>query len=90
MARTSLYLVRHGEQDLSAGQISDSGLSDVGRDQADRIGRRLRGGPFSQIHQSPLRRAVQTASIISGYLPEVPRHSCDLVRRPHPSSVAGA
>ena len=42
MACTQLYLVRHGEQDQASGHTADGGLSQVGREQADRLGRRLR------------------------------------------------
>jgi serine/threonine-protein phosphatase PGAM5 len=85
MARTQLYLVRHGEQDPQAG---DGGLSQLGREQADRLGLRLRTVPFSAIHHSPLARAAQTADIIGGHLPQVPRHACDFVadRTPVPSA----
>jgi len=87
MARTQLYLVRHGEQDQASGH-PDGGLSQLGRDQADRLGRRLRPVPFSAIHYSPSARAVQTAGIIAGHLPQVPRHACELIadRTPVPST----
>ncbi|GAB3803056.1 histidine phosphatase family protein [Micromonospora zhanjiangensis] len=87
MARTRLYLVRHGEQDPAAGHAPDGGLSPLGRDQADRLGRRIHAVPFSAIHHSPLARAVQTADIVGRHLPRVPRHECDLVadRTPVPS-----
>jgi serine/threonine-protein phosphatase PGAM5 len=89
MARTRLYLVRHGEQDPASDHAPDGGLSDLGREQADRLGRRLRTVPFSAIHHSPLARAAQTADIVAGHLPEVPRHDCDLVadRTPVPSAA---
>ncbi|MCU7722635.1 histidine phosphatase family protein [Actinoplanes sp. KI2] len=81
MARTRLYLVRHGEQE------ADGWLSPLGREQADRLGRRLRTVPVSTIHHSPLTRAAQTAEIVAGHLPRVPRHDCDFVadRTPVPS-----
>lgn len=85
MARTQLYLVRHGEQDLVA---PDGGLSQLGRLQADRLGQRLGRVPFSAIHYSALVRAAQTAEIVAGHLPQVPRHPCDFVtdRTPVPSA----
>jgi probable phosphoglycerate mutase len=88
MATTQLYLVRHGEQDPASGHAADGGLSQLGREQADRLGRRLRTVPFSAIHHSPLARAAQTAGVIAGHLPQVPRHACDLVadRTPVPSA----
>jgi serine/threonine-protein phosphatase PGAM5 len=88
MARTQLYLVRHGEQDPASDHAADSGLSALGCEQADRLGRRLRTVSFSAIHHSPLARAVQTADIIAGHFPSVPRHDCDFVadRTPVPSA----
>jgi Histidine phosphatase superfamily (branch 1) len=88
MASTQLYLVRHGEQDPASGHAADGGLSQLGREQADRLGWRLRTVPFSTIHHSPLARAAQTAGVIAGHLPQVPRHACDLVadRTPVPSA----
>ena len=88
MARTRLYLVRHGEQDPASADTADGGLSAFGREQADRLGRRLGAVPFSAIHHSPLSRAVQTAEVVAGYLPQVSRHACDFVadRTPVPSA----
>ena len=65
MARTQLYLVRHGEQDPTAGHGQDGGLSPLGREQADKLGYRLRTVPFSTIHYSQLARATQTADIVA-------------------------
>jgi probable phosphoglycerate mutase len=88
MALTQLYLVRHGEQDPASDHAPDGGLSPVGREQADRLGRRLRSVPFSAIHHSPLVRASQTADIAAVRLPRVPRHACEFVadRTPVPST----
>ncbi|MFF5078431.1 histidine phosphatase family protein [Actinoplanes sp. NPDC000266] len=81
MARTKLYLVRHGEQSPGGG------LSPRGREQAERLARRLDEVLFTAIHHSPLPRAAQTADIVASSLPRVPRHSCDHVtdRTPVPS-----
>jgi len=87
--RTRLYLVRHGEQDPAANHGRDGGLSPLGREQADRLGRRLRTVPFSAIHHSPLARAVQTADIVAGHLAGVPRHECDFVADRTPVPAAG-
>jgi serine/threonine-protein phosphatase PGAM5 len=88
MACTRLYLVRHGEQDRVPGHIPDGGLSQLGGEQAARVGRRLRTVPFAAIHHSPLARASQTAEIVAHHLPQVPRHACDFIadRTPVPSA----
>jgi len=87
VARTRLYLVRHGEQEHVSGHAPHGGLSELGREQADRVGRRLREVPFVAIHHSPLTRATQTADVVAGHLPMAPRHACDFVadRTPVPS-----
>ena len=87
MPRTRLYLVRHGEQDPASGHAPDGGLSALGRSQAARAGERLGSVPFAAIHHSPLARAAETASIVAGHLPAVPRHACDFAadRTPVPS-----
>jgi serine/threonine-protein phosphatase PGAM5 len=86
MPRTRLYLVRHGEQDRTADHVT-GGLSESGRDQAERLGRRLREVPFTAIHHSPVVRAAETAEIVGKHLPQVPMHNCDHVadRTPVPS-----
>jgi serine/threonine-protein phosphatase PGAM5 len=87
VARTRLYLVRHGEQDPTTGHAPTGGLSPRGRDQADKLGRRLAAVPFTRILHSPLARAVETTDIVATHLPGVPRHADDLVkdRTPVPS-----
>jgi serine/threonine-protein phosphatase PGAM5 len=89
MARTQLYLVRHGEQDPASDHGPDAGLSALGREQADKLGRRLRKVPLSAIHYSPLARAAETAEVVGGHLPQVPGHGCDFVadRTPVPSAA---
>lgn len=84
MTSTSLYLVRHGEQDPDS---ADGALSNVGHQQAHRLGLRLRDIPFSEIHHSPAARAVQTADAITNHLPDAARHACELMadRTPVPS-----
>jgi broad specificity phosphatase PhoE len=63
-----LLLVRHGESTWNherriQGQL-DPPLSDHGREQAARLGRRLAGRPFTGFYTSDLRRAIETSSLI--------------------------
>lgn len=66
---TRLYLIRHGETALSAEDrfsgASDVDLSDAGRRQADRLARRLAGERIATVYCSPLRRTVETATIVA-------------------------
>jgi probable phosphoglycerate mutase len=69
---TVLHLVRHGEQDPAG-----AGLTGRGREQARLVGQRLAGAPLSGIHHSPVRRAAETADVVSAQLPGVPVHPCE-------------
>ncbi|MEU8844673.1 histidine phosphatase family protein [Streptomyces sp. NPDC048564] len=68
-----LYLVRHGEA-----SPDESGLTEAGRQQATRLGQRLRDVPFSGVHHGPLPRAEQTARLIGDQLRNVPVHVSDI------------
>ncbi|MFC8096403.1 histidine phosphatase family protein [Streptomyces sp. NPDC057301] len=68
-----LYLVRHGEA-----SPDESGLTEAGRQQATRLGQRLRDVPFSGVHHGPLPRAEQTARLIGDQLRNVPVHVSDV------------
>ena len=66
VASTTLYLVRHAEQEHSSGgDDPDAGLSDTGVRQAHLLGERLSDVPFDAVRHSPLRRAAETAAILA-------------------------
>jgi broad specificity phosphatase PhoE len=62
------YFIRHGETEWNAaGRLcgrTDVPLSDVGRRQAQLLAVRLKPIPFEALYSSPLRRALETASIL--------------------------
>jgi broad specificity phosphatase PhoE len=58
-----LYLARHG-----AALPDESGLSDVGRQQAMLLGQRLRARPITAVYHGPLPRALQTARLVGEQL----------------------
>jgi broad specificity phosphatase PhoE len=62
------YFIRHGETEWNAaGSLcgrTDVPLSDVGRRQAQLLAVRLKPIPFEALYSSPLRRALETASIL--------------------------
>ncbi len=64
-----LYFIRHGETQWNAeGRVcgrSDVNLSEVGREQAQRLADRLKSAAIDAIYSSPLKRARQTAEIIA-------------------------
>jgi broad specificity phosphatase PhoE len=64
-----LYLVRHGETLLNVQRItqgwSDSELSDLGRQQVQRLAQRLAAFKPTALYSSPLGRAMSTAQAIS-------------------------
>ncbi len=70
---TTLLLLRHGETtwNLSGrwqGQAVDTPLTDLGREQARIVARRLRSYPISAIYSSDLVRAFETAQIVGRLL----------------------
>jgi probable phosphoglycerate mutase len=81
MGTRLLYLARHGESAAAQGPKPEDGeLTEIGRQQAELLGRRLRGIPFSAIHHSPWRRAAQTAEAVAEHLPGVPLHPSALLQ----------
>ena len=66
---TRVFLIRHGAtplvaEDRFAGETNVE-LSELGRDQARRVGRRLAGVPLSAVYASPMDRTVATAKSIA-------------------------
>jgi len=63
-----ILVIRHGETSWNKDKIFrgrvDISLSEIGRQQADLLGRRLSGQPIQSIYASPLKRAVETALAI--------------------------
>ena len=65
---TRLYLVRHAQSQGNTGEdlaTGDPDLTDVGWEQARRLGERLKTQRIGRIYASPLRRTQQTASAIA-------------------------
>ncbi len=66
------YLIRHGETEWNAERRlagrSDVCLSETGQIQARLVASRLRSFPAAAIYSSPLRRALETATIIGNEL----------------------
>jgi serine/threonine-protein phosphatase PGAM5 len=81
MSTTELYLVRHAEPEPSpGGEDAGAGLSELGRQQAHRLGARLAGVRFDVLRHSPLRRAEETAQVLAGHLPGTPLSASELLR----------
>ena len=68
---TTIYLLRHGESHanvrsvLSNGHAYDAGLTERGRRQSVEAAGWLQGKPLAALYTSPLRRAAETAAIVS-------------------------
>lgn len=69
MIETRLVVIRHGETEWNRERrmqgTTDTRLSDLGRVQAQALGRRLAGSAFSAIYSSDLSRALDTARAIA-------------------------
>jgi len=63
------YLIRHGETEWNAENRmcgrSDIPLSEAGRRQAEALAKRLKLIPLAAVYSSPLKRALETAQLIS-------------------------
>jgi serine/threonine-protein phosphatase PGAM5 len=72
MPTRTLYLVRHGQY-IAGDPVRQQPevLTTLGRKQAAHIGRRLTEVTFSAFHHSTMPRAIETASIISHFLPSL-------------------
>src|SRR3989442_15263742 len=65
---TRLYLIRHAQSQGNTGEdltTGDPDLTDVGWEQARRLGQRLKSQKINRVYGSPLRRTQQTASAIA-------------------------
>lgn len=69
MSETKLIVIRHGEttwnRDKRMQGTTDTQLSDIGRAQAQALGRRLAGHGFTALYSSDLSRARDTARAIA-------------------------
>lgn len=72
MGVQTVLLIRHGETDFnSEGRLQGNmpvPLNDLGRRQAHALGRFLKGCRIDALLTSPIKRSLETASIINSYL----------------------
>jgi broad specificity phosphatase PhoE len=80
MSATRIFLVRHGATELSAedafaGGGTDVPLSDIGREQLQKLAVRLADEPIAAVYASPLGRTMETARILAAphRLPVTPK-----------------
>ena len=90
--RKLVYMIRHGESILNAKHIRqgrDGGLSDLGKEQANKTGERLAGVQFDVMLVSPFQRTVETAEIIGKHLnlEKTPEYIELLAERRNPSEI---
>ncbi len=65
---TRLYLIRHAQSEGNTGEdltTGDPDLTDVGRAQAERLGKRMKDARLDALYASPLRRTQATALAIA-------------------------
>ena len=78
-ATRHLILIRHGQYNLESDDDADRKLTELGRRQLQLTGQRLRelscqnNVKYDKIIVSTMTRALESADIIAGCLPEVPR-----------------
>jgi len=70
MQDTDIYLVRHGQAQCNLDRIitgqTESPLTDVGRDEAQKLKEKLGSIHFDKVVSSNLSRAVETAKVLTG------------------------
>jgi 2,3-bisphosphoglycerate-dependent phosphoglycerate mutase len=90
---TRICVVRHGETDWnSAGILQgwlDVPLNERGRRQAHELAERFTASGFAQVGTSPLRRALQTATIIADRLQLPPPASHDGLKERNFGAIQG-
>ncbi|GAA3770257.1 histidine phosphatase family protein [Micromonospora maritima] len=91
MASRLLFLARHGEQEETATEAPEVGLSARGRRQATLLGERLRSARLDAVHHGPLARAAETAALVAKELPGVPVHEDERAgdHMPHDTDPTG-
>ena len=85
-ATRHIILIRHGQYKMDGLTDELRQLTVLGRDQANRVGERLRelDLPYTRIIKSTMTRATETADIIHKHLPDIPMSSCDFIREGSP------
>ncbi len=69
----SVCFVRHGQAEArEPGDVRDPGLTELGRQQAELVARRLKRQRFAHIYTSDLARAKETAAAIRLHHPQAP------------------
>jgi broad specificity phosphatase PhoE len=92
---TRIYLIRHAQSQGNTGEdmaTGDPDLTDVGREQAERLGRRMKDQRLDVIYASPLRRTQQTALSIAdpAGLDVLPKHDLVEVTLGQPDQTSAA
>ncbi len=72
---SEIWLVRHADVYDQLEEVSDPPLSPLGHQQAERLAQRLKLVEIDAIYSSPLRRALQTAAVLSDQVATDPRLS---------------
>jgi len=82
MPKRILYLVRHGEYEVSTPETEapDGLLTEKGRAQAKLTGQRLKNLPLHAIYFSNLQRAIETGSYITPFFPQLNPCSLPILR----------
>ncbi|XP_070572994.1 serine/threonine-protein phosphatase PGAM5, mitochondrial-like isoform X1 [Ptychodera flava] len=85
-ATRHLFLIRHGQYDMSSPHDEHRKLTTLGKTQADKAGKRLKelNHPYTLAIISTMQRAQETGQIICSHLPEVPVKHCSLIQEGAP------
>jgi alpha-ribazole phosphatase len=70
-----IHFIRHGQTECHASQLINSHqtpLSNLGKKQIHTTGKQIKDIKYTKFFSSPMKRALQTADILSGYIKKVP------------------
>lgn len=89
MVAMEIFLVRHGQSQANAGLTAhlDSGLTEIGKEQAKRTAKRLAAEHLTEAFTSPLRRTLETISYIckaNDLIAEVTPEACEYFSHHNP------
>ncbi|XP_018318531.1 serine/threonine-protein phosphatase PGAM5, mitochondrial isoform X2 [Agrilus planipennis] len=85
-ATRHIILIRHGQYEIDGGTDEERKLTKLGCNQAKQTGKRLQqlGFPYTEMIKSTMKRAQETGTIISDFLPKVPVRECNFIREGAP------
>ncbi len=68
MTTRTLYMIRHGQYDMTVKTANGGSLTEIGKQQAEHAAKAVSRIPIDMLHASTMTRAIETANIIANQL----------------------